>query len=137
MNNSIQAVVDDLTKIFQATNDALNEWQGEGNLQFPALVAVIAVKLNWDDKQLREADPIVRYYVRKHPDWYVTRGAHGGIMRISDKQKKEAAVKAKASVKDQMRAAIEAKAALAAQTPINVTTTSATADSDSDSDSDE
>jgi hypothetical protein len=69
--------------------------------------------LNWDEKQLREADPFVRKYVRSHPDWHVTRGAHGGIMRASEKQKKEAAKAAKELASKQMKDAIEAKAAAA------------------------
>jgi hypothetical protein len=79
-------------------------------------MGMLAVKLNWDEKQVRENDPIVRYYVRNHPDWYVTRGAHGGIMRTTEKQKKEAEKTAKTTVKEQMKAAIEAKAAQAVTT---------------------
>ena len=108
-NDTIKTVLDNLTSVFSATNDVLNDWKSEGNLQFPDLIGMLAVKLNWDDKQMREADPLVRYYVRKHPDWYVTRGAHGGIMRVTEKQKKEAAKASKASVKDLLKAQIEAK----------------------------
>ena len=100
MNNSIQTTLDELTTIFNTTDEVLSEWNQPTNLQFPVLMGMIAVKLNWDDKQLREADPIVRFYVRKHPDWYVTRGAHGGIMRVADKQKKEDARLAKSTIKE-------------------------------------
>jgi len=109
MNNSIQTTLDELTTIFNTTDEVLSEWNQPTNLHFPVLMGMIAVKLNWDDKQLREADPIVRFYVRKHPDWYVTRGAHGGIMRVADKQKKEDARLAKSTIKEQLKAAIEAK----------------------------
>lgn len=107
----------ELTPVWKATNQVLDEWTGEGNLQFPVLLTMIAVRMNWDDKQLRRNDPFVREYVRKHPDWYVTRGAHGGIMRASEKQKKEAAIAAKELAKKQMVDAIEAKAALAKAIP--------------------
>ena len=90
-----ESACDDLRPIFRATNEALSEWTGEGNLQFPKLLEMLALKLNWGEKQLREADVLVRWYVRRHPDWHVTRGAHGGIMRASEKQKKEAAKLAK------------------------------------------
>jgi hypothetical protein len=116
MNNEvIQKVLDELVPIFQAADTALSEWTGEGNLQFPVLLGMMAVKLNWDEKQVREADPLVRIYVRRHPDWYVTRGAHGGIMRSAEKQKKEAAKLAKDLAKKQMADAIEAKTAAVAQ----------------------
>lgn len=114
MNNDIiQKVVDELIPIFQATDQALSEWTGEGNLQFPVLLGMMAVRLNWDEKQVREADPLVRMYVRRHPDWHVTRGAHGGIMRMTEKQKKESVKVAKDLLKQQMADAIEAKAAAA------------------------
>jgi hypothetical protein len=126
-NDTVKSVLDNLEAIFTATNDCLNDWKGDGNLQFPALVGMMAVKLNWDEKQMREADPLIRYYVRKHPDWYVTRGAHGGIMRTTEKQKKEAAKSAKASAKDQLRAQIEAKAST-----LSATTTVDSSSDDSD-----
>jgi pyruvate-formate lyase-activating enzyme len=72
---------------------------------------MIAMKLNLDEKQVKEMDPFVRKYVRSHPEWYVTRGAHGGIMKASDKQKKEAAKEAKDLAKKQMQEALEAKVA--------------------------
>lgn len=123
-NNPIQLALDDLTVIFKTADETLQGWSGEGNLQFPHLMGMLAVKLNWDEKQVREADPIVRYYVRKHPEWYVTRGAHGGIMRITDKQKKEQAKTTKSALKDQMKAAIEAKAAQTTQSATTDTSTS-------------
>lgn len=115
-NDTITTVLEDLTAVFSAADTALNDWKGDCNLQFPVLMLTLAVKLNWDEKQMRETDPLVRYYVRKHPDWYVTRGAHGGIMRTTDKQKKEAAKASKASVKDLLKAQIEAKVAASSQT---------------------
>ena len=115
MSNTIQKVTESLTVIFTATDEALNEWVGEGCLQIPTLITTLALKLNWNEKQIRENDPIVRYYIRNNPDWHVTRGAHGGIMRTSDRQKKEADKSAKQAIKDQVKADIEAKVAQAVQ----------------------
>ena len=120
MSNTIQSVLDGLTTLWTATDQALNEWNGDGNLQFPVLLGMIGVKLNWDEKQLREADPLVRYYVRRNPDWHVTRGAHGGIMRASEKQKKDAFKSAKEAAKAQMAAALAAKVATATAVPVPV-----------------
>lgn len=117
-----QKILNELGELFDMTDQALTEWTGEGNLQFPALLLTMAAKLNWSDKQMREADPFVRKYVRSHPDWHVTRGAHGGIMRASEKQKKEAAKVAKDLAKKQLQEAIDAKIA-AAQTNVSTDTT--------------
>jgi hypothetical protein len=114
MSNIVQSVLDKLAPLFQATDEVLSEWSGEGNLQFPVLLGMMAVRLNWDEKQVRENDPLVRYYVRNNPDWYVTRGAHGGIMKSTEKQKKEQAKLAKEAAKAQLQAALEAKVAAAA-----------------------
>lgn len=111
MSNVIKTVTDQLVTIFSATEEILAGWQEDSNLQFPHLVSMVALKMNWSEKQLREADPIVRFYVRNHPEWYVTRGAHGGIMRTADRQKKEQSKAAKEALKQQMKANIEAKVA--------------------------
>jgi hypothetical protein len=109
MSETITNNVEKITAIFQAAEQALSDWAGEGNMQFPILLGMIAVRMNWDEKQVRENDPLVRFHVRNHPDWYVTRGAHGGIMRRSDRDKKEALRLAKDLAKKQMAAALEAK----------------------------
>lgn len=109
MSNAIQSVTDQLVVIFESADEVLNSYQGEGNLQFPSLMGMIALKMNWNEKQTREADPIVRYYVRNNPEWHVTRGAHGGIMRAASRQKKVDEQATKAALKQQMKAAIEAK----------------------------
>ena len=54
---------------------------------------------------------IIREYIRNHPDWYVTRGAHGGIMRFSEKQKKDAIVEAKKKAKEEINAQLDAEVA--------------------------
>lgn len=109
MNDIVQSTLEKLSVVFAVTDEVLNEWVSDNNLQFPVLLGMIAIKMNWDEKQVREADPLVRFFVRNNPDWYVTRGAHGGIMRATDRQKKELAKTNKDAVKKQMQAIIEAK----------------------------
>lgn len=111
MNRNIQRQIDKLIPIWNATDEVLNDWKGEGCLQFPTLVSMLAVKLNWDDEQMRKNDPFVRSYVRDHDDWHVTRGAHGGIMRRSEKDRKDAEAAQKKAAKEQVAAAAKAKAA--------------------------
>lgn len=122
--DTINSVLDELKGVFEVTDEILADWNGTSNLQFPDLVGMLAVKLNWDTTQVRSIDPIVRYYVRRHPDWYVTRGAKGGIMRISDKQKKDAVKNARSSAKEQLKAQLDAKVATAVvPPPVNIVTT--------------
>lgn len=117
MNKEVSKnIIDELVPMFEATDAALDSWTGDGNLQFPVLLGMIAVQFNWNEKQVREADPLIRMYVRRHPDWHVTRGAHGGIMKSSDKQKKDADKLAKEVAKKQVMDAIEAKVSAAATT---------------------
>jgi len=133
MISTVQKALDSLVEVFEKTENSLNEWSGTGNLQFPVLLGMVAGKLNWNEDQVRKGDPLVRYFVRIHPEWYVTRGAHGGIMRTADRQKKEALKAAKSSAKDQIKAVIEAKTLAAANTPtVSVKVDDATDSDDSD-----
>jgi hypothetical protein len=131
MSNAIKDIVDDLQTVFAHVDECLTEWKGDGNLQFPVLIPMVALKANWDEKEVRYYDPIVRFYVRKHPDWHVTRGAHGGIMPATEKQKKDAAKLAKEEAKNQVKAALEAK--LAAKPAIDIKSNSDDESDDSDS----
>lgn len=135
MSNDIEDVLELLKPLFTATDEVLSEWNGTGNLQFPVLLGSLAAKLNWDEKQVRENDPLVRFYIRHHKDWHVTRGAHGGIMRMSEKQKKEAVKAAKESVKKQIQSAIESGAASSVSAPSSTTDVSNTDDDSSEEES--
>lgn len=109
MIDFIQNNLETIRTLFQQTDQVLTEWTGEGNLRIPVLLGMMAVRFNWNEKQVRDNDPFVRFHIRNHPDWHVTRGAHGGIMRASEKQKKEAITAAKALAKKQVADAIEAQ----------------------------
>lgn len=107
----IEETLEEHRALYQATNACLNDWTGTTNLQFPVLLGIMAVKLNWDEKMVRKNDPLVRDYVRRHPKWHVTRGAHGGIMRKEVFEKNEACKFEKDMQKKQIKDAIEAKVA--------------------------
>lgn len=104
-------ILEDIYSIFLKTKETLNEWKEEGNLQVPILMQTLALKLNWNEKQLKDHDPLVRFYIKNHPNWEITRGAHGGIMRAEDKQKKEKVKLAKELAKVEMQALIDAEVA--------------------------
>jgi hypothetical protein len=107
----IQSFLDSKVSMLIIVDEILNDWSGESCYQLPALLGQIKLRMGWDDKQLRSNDPIIREYIRNHPDWYVTRGAHGGIMRRAEKQKKEAALEAKKKAKEEINAALDAEVA--------------------------
>ena len=112
---SIQSFLDSQVSYLLVVEEILNEWKGDGCLQFPNLMSTLIIKMDWQDKEgektARAKEPIIREYVRTHPDWHVTRGAHGGIMRASEKQKKEDARLAKEKAKAEVNAALEAEVA--------------------------
>lgn len=122
---NIQTFLNNLTPVLEVVDSELNDWNGEGCLQFPILMTKIAAKLSWDDKQMRAKEPIIREYVRTHPDWHVTRGAHGGIMRAAEKQKKEAvkAAKEKAKAELEVELAKRTAAAQVGNTPVTTDNT--------------
>lgn len=111
MSNSpdIQSFFDEQAPYLTVVEESLSEWTGEGCLQFPTLMSTVQLKLGWDDKTSRAKEPIIREFVRNHSVWYVTRGAHGGIMRRAEKQKKEAEKAAKDKAKAELAAAIQAE----------------------------
>lgn len=107
----IQSFLDLQVPMLLAVDEELSSWKGEGCLQFPILMGNITGKLGWDSETQRKKEPIIREYVRTHPDWYVTRGAHGGIMRRSEKEQKDAVKAAKEKAKAELNAALEAEVA--------------------------
>lgn len=132
MNTNVNHVLDRLSVIFLATEEILNDWSADTNLQFPALLSMLTARFNWNEKQLKEADAVVRYYVRNNPDWHVTRGARGGIMRAADKQKKQQALLLKEAAKKQMKEKIEASASASASVDTSESTDTDLADLDED-----
>lgn len=109
--SDVQNFLGEQSPYLAVVEEILNEWTGEGCLQFPTLMGTVQLKMGWDEKTARAKEPIIREFVRNHSIWYVTRGAHGGIMRRAEKQKKEAEKAAKLQAKAELTAAIEAEAA--------------------------
>lgn len=109
MDDVKKNIINKLDSLFTSIDEVISNWTGTDNLQFPVLLGMMSVKMGWDEKQVRENDPMVRYYIRNNPAWFVTRGAKGGIMRASDKQKKESLKVAKDVAKQQIQEALEAR----------------------------
>ena len=116
MSNNVpqhhQSFFDDLSPVLELVDRILTEeWDGEGCLQFPTLMGKVITALSWDTKATRATEPIIREFIRKHPTWCVTRGAHGGIMKRAKKEEKEALLAAKLQAKADMKRALEAEEA--------------------------
>jgi hypothetical protein len=109
--SDVQHFLDEQSPYLGMVEEILNEWTGEGCLQFPTLMGTVQLKMGWDEKTARAKEPIIREFVKNHTIWYVTRGAHGGIMRRAERQKKDAEKAAKQQAKLELTAAIEAEVA--------------------------
>lgn len=116
MSDNVTKATEKFESIAKATEEALNNWSGEGCLQIPTLLGMMAVKFNWDEQEIRKNDPLIRFFIREHDDWHVTRGAGGGIMRMSDKQKKEQTRQTKVAAKEAARVAVESNTSTEATT---------------------
>jgi hypothetical protein len=103
MSDPVESFLNEQKPMLRLVDEILDGWTSESCYQVPALVVAIATRLNWDSDQARHNDPIIRAYLKKHPTWYVTRGAHGGIMRRSEHEKKEAAKFAKEAAKEKAK----------------------------------
>jgi hypothetical protein len=115
MNDKIEEVINEMRPIFAATESALQEWAvnpKSGCVSLPILTGMVAVRLNWNETEVRENEPIIRAYVKKNSDWFITRGANGGIMPITRKQEKDAALVAKAAAKAKVAAEMAKVAAI-------------------------
>lgn len=107
MNKTV--VLDLFYSIFEQVDIVLDSYQGSSKMQVPNLVAQVGKNLDMDDKQIKEADPIIRYYIRNHDKWCSSRGRTGGIELRDNKTAKLAAKAAQQEIKDQLKASILAK----------------------------
>ena len=105
-----QNAVDKAMDLWKFVDEALSEYTGTDNLQLPTLMEILMAKMGLDVKQFRKLDALVRFYISEdHPDWVSRRGAHGGVMRRADVQKKAQDILNKMLEKNKLKAVIEAK----------------------------
>jgi hypothetical protein len=107
MTDKKQNTLDKVSAICDATDDALASYTGNDNIQLPVLVGMVAARMGWNTKQLRENDPIVRFYIRNHPDYAITKGPHGGVIPRAVWEKKQVVKNAKAAAKIEMQAKLD------------------------------
>ena len=133
-NVQVQRSTNFCNQVFLETEVSLDEYfqKNEGNLQFPALLGMVGVRLKLDPKTLKDIDPFIRYHVRSHPDYYVSRGAKGGIMKRESYQSKLDAKAAKEAAKKQIEDQIDTKT-LKSKDASTVTTPTAVVEVDNSS----
>jgi len=114
MSEQVQKEIANVQGIFLATEAALEiDWDQKNNLQFPKLLEMVAKRLNADVSTHVEIDSYIRNFVRKHPKYYVSRGAGGGIMLRSVYEAKQAEKAKAAAAKNAVKAQIDSKLVVA------------------------
>lgn len=116
MSNPVESFLNEQVPMLKLVDEILEAWDKQGCYQVPALMVSLSVKLNWNSTQARLKDPIIRAYLKDHPMWAITRGAHGGIISRAEFLKKEAAKIAKEAAKSVALAMIANKVAQATAT---------------------
>ena len=108
--SKIEANLELVKAVWETTEECLKDHDySKSNLQFPELMSKVVAKLSLDEKMAREMDAIVRFHVRRHIDYGVTRGAHGGIVCLATKRAKEEAKLEKLKAKNEMAEQIQKK----------------------------
>ena len=92
MKSQIELEIDNCYNVFSLTQEFLNDWVSDKNIQFSKILEFVCVKLSITDAlRIKESDNLIRMFVRKHPDWHIIKGNKGGIMRMSKFKDKLAA----------------------------------------------
>lgn len=102
-NKNIQSFFNKLVDRLTVVEVVLSELRTDVCTQFAAVINDVAIRLNWSDKQVRANDPLIRSYVREHPEWTITKGAFGGVQHRSISQKKEQVKIAKEQAKAEIK----------------------------------
>ena len=133
MNDNVKNYLGFCQEVADATELALTEYfaKSEENLQFPNLVTMITNAINCDPKIVGDVDQHVRQYVRRHPDYHVSRGAKGGIMKMAVYEKRQAGKAATEAAKKVIAAQVEAKVAALTPVATPVVTPAVVVDADS------
>ena len=114
-SSNVQSFLDSRQAILEEVERELDDWKGEGCFQLPKMMELMEARFGWTETQTRSNDPIIREFIRTHPAYALTRGAHGGIARRADIQGKIDLKQAKKRAKEELSKALDAKIALANQ----------------------
>ena len=108
----IQSFMSGTAEILQIAEEELAKWNYDsGCYQIPLLMTALRARLNWDEKQMRRMDPIMRQFISVSSIYICQLGAKGGItLRELQKQKEQVKI-ARAQAKVEVLAAIDAAVA--------------------------
>ncbi len=110
MTTPIDNFLDFSRSICQEAQKILDEHNFKENLQIPHLhLAVVARLKILDADHMKDADSIIRMFVRHHGGYGITRGAKGGIMPIAKMQAKQALKDKKEQLKQELMQELEIK----------------------------
>lgn len=109
--SQVKKEVEFFETVFTAVEAALTEWGGAGNLQFSALLTMVATNMKLDSETAGSIDPFIRHYIRRHDKYCSTRGAKGGVTLRSTYEKRQADKAALEQAKQEVKAQIDAKVA--------------------------
>lgn len=111
---AINNIFDSVDKVCTASVTATSK------LQFPMMLSKVGeelASLNFDAKQIKEAEPLIRFYIHNHDVFCSSRGRSGGVELRDNKAAREADKAAKDAIKAQLKSVIDAKMATATPTP--------------------
>lgn len=104
---SKEVIVNKFSEIADLVDQVLNEYDQQNNLQIPVLVAMVAAKMNMSPDMAKQIDPAVRWYIKEHPSWEVSRGAKGGVIPASKMKARIDAKSNKVKLKKELTNKIE------------------------------
>lgn len=112
--NTINNIFDSVDKVCNASVTSTNK------LQFPVMLSKVGeelASLNFDAKQIKEAQPLIRFYIHNHDVFCSSRGRSGGVELKDNKAAREADKAAKDAIKAQLKDVIDSKMAAATTSP--------------------
>lgn len=98
--NKLSELYDEIDAILDSSSE---------KLQVPELVLMIGNNRGMDEKESKELDHPIRYYLKNHDKWYLGRGAKGGILPLQVLKEKNKAKEEKESYKKEVLKKIEEK----------------------------
>lgn len=109
MNEDLKRSSEFFITVCESAEAILDEYKFAENLQFPDLLEMVIARLSLDASLFKDADHFIRYHVRNHSKYHVSRGAKGGIMPKATHAKKLALKAAKDAAKQEIHSQLDAK----------------------------
>jgi hypothetical protein len=80
MNPNVQRALTFHQRVFESIEAVMAEWTNqEKGISVPTMMAAIAASLRLEPTLVPSLEPIIKTYVRAHPDFCIERGMKGGV----------------------------------------------------------